>query len=100
MPNGYKTHKRKHHRDSPTVSIIPSSSDTVTTARPISQATPDGETCRTPAYPLQGQSHEGTENGNKEIFNVTSSHSAAWNGLSPMPDHRPSPDINMSAPIE
>ncbi|KAK9290445.1 hypothetical protein L1049_008615 [Liquidambar formosana] len=103
MPNGYKAHKRKHHREPKTASVIPGAPDSVTAARPISQATPGGDTCLTPTSPLlrQGQGEADNSTGvHQEIPNATSSHTAGWNGLEPTSEQRPSPDINVSVPGE
>ncbi|KAK0583695.1 hypothetical protein LWI29_001591 [Acer saccharum] len=102
MPNGYKVHKKKHHREHMTPSMSPGAPDTVTAARPISQARPD-ETCITPIIPLPGQSHGEPNNvaNDKQVANVTSSHSTAgWNGSETTSNHGPSPDINVSLASE
>ncbi|KAK1586218.1 hypothetical protein Q3G72_000271 [Acer saccharum] len=102
MPNGYKVHKKKHHREHMTPSMSPSAPDTVTAARPISQARPD-ETCITPIIPLPVQSHGEPNNvaNDKQMANVTSSHSTAgWNGSETTSNHGPSPDINVSLASE
>ncbi|KAF2307546.1 hypothetical protein GH714_029679 [Hevea brasiliensis] len=63
MPNGYKAHKRKHHRENAIGSRIPAGAqDVPTEARPISEAKPVGETCLISASSLPEQSHEGADN--------------------------------------
>ncbi|KAF2289774.1 hypothetical protein GH714_038559 [Hevea brasiliensis] len=108
MPNGYKAHKRKHHRENASSSVIPGAQDVLTEARPISQAKPDGETCSAKTdgetclistSPLPEQSHGGTDN-KQQIPNATISFTPFWNGSQPTSIQRPSPDINLSVPIE
>ncbi|KAL5743122.1 hypothetical protein ACOSP7_029854 [Xanthoceras sorbifolium] len=100
-PNGYKVHKRKHHREHMTPSMSPRAPDTVTAARPISQAKPD-ETCLVPTTTLPGQSHGEPDNlaNDKHVANVSSSRSAGWNGSETTSNHGPSPDINVSLASE
>lgn len=102
MPNGYKTHKRKHHREPTTTSIIPPAPDTVTAARPISQAAPEVGPCLNSTSPSHGQSHGEADDSvnNKQISNVISLQSAAWNGSEHKSEQRPSPDINLTVPSE
>ncbi|KAJ9181457.1 hypothetical protein P3X46_009585 [Hevea brasiliensis] len=111
MPNGYKAHKRKHHRENASSSVIPGAQDVLTEARPISQAKPDGETCSAKTdgetclistSPLPEQSHGGTDNNvsKQQIPNATISFTPFWNGSQPTSIQRPSPDINLSVPIE
>lgn len=102
MPNGYKTHKRKHHREPTTTSIIPPAPDTVTVARPISQAAPEVGPCLNSTSPSHGQSHGEADDSvnNKQISNVISLQSAAWNGSEHKSEQRPSPDINLTVPSE
>lgn len=101
MPNGYKVHKRKHHREHMTPSMSPSAQDTVTAARPISQAKPD-ETCLVPITPSAGPSHGQPVNvaSDKQVANVTSTHGAGWNGSETTSILGPSPDINVSLATE
>ncbi|XP_031252775.1 AT-hook motif nuclear-localized protein 7-like [Pistacia vera] len=98
MPNGYKVHKRKHHREHVIPSMSPGAPDTVTAARPISQAKPYGETCLTPVTPILGQNHAEVNNtkNNEQLPNVTSSPSPGWNGSETTSNQGPSPDINVS----
>ncbi|KAK2655061.1 hypothetical protein Ddye_008113 [Dipteronia dyeriana] len=102
MPNDYKVLKKKHYREHMMPSVSPGAPDTVTAARPISQARPD-ETCITPITPLLGQSHGKPNNAvnDKQVANVTSSHSTAGqNGTGTTSNHGPSPDINVSLASE
>ncbi|KAK2981518.1 hypothetical protein RJ640_030980 [Escallonia rubra] len=101
MPNGYKTHKKKHQyepRMAPANQVAPD----VTAATPISQAAPVANNYPTPTSQVQVQSYGVADNtaSNKEKPNSTSSDTAVWNGLAPTSDQRPSPDINVSAPEE
>lgn len=101
MPNGYKAHKRKHHREQTMMSPIPSPPDTVAAARPISQAArPNNETIFIPVQ-LPEQNHAEADNGtsDKPNWNATPN-SSGWNISEPTSDQRPSPDINISAPAE
>ncbi|XP_002528575.2 AT-hook motif nuclear-localized protein 1 isoform X1 [Ricinus communis] len=95
MPNGYKVHKKKHHREN---TVIRGTQGVVSEASPISQAKPNGETCLISASPVPEQSHGGTENSanDQQIPNATNSLSVCWNGSEPTSDQRPSPDINVS----
>ncbi|PON52968.1 PPC domain containing protein [Trema orientale] len=108
MPNGYKVHKRKHHREHTVASPAPSALDgPVTMASPISQAKPVMVEPCLPTMPnLPVQSHVGAEHNNtitdrKENPNGSSDHFEGWNGSSDSrPDLGPSPDINVSVPGE
>ncbi|OMO82018.1 hypothetical protein CCACVL1_12112 [Corchorus capsularis] len=113
MPNGYKVHKRKHHRDHHTVTspvgAAPPSAAAVTAARPISQAKLDGghhdhqNNCMTPTSdPFPGEAdlnnHHHSTIIDKQIMTNAADH---WNGTEPtISIHRPSPDINVSVPSE
>ncbi|PON56108.1 PPC domain containing protein [Parasponia andersonii] len=108
MPNGYKVHKRKHHREHTVASPPPSAlGGPVTMASPISQAKPVMvEPCLPTMPTLPVQSHVGVEHNNtitdhKENPNGSSDHFEGWNGSSDSrPDLGPSPDINVSVPGE
>jgi hypothetical protein len=97
MPNGYKAHKRKHHREHTVMSPISGAPDMLTAARPISQSKPDGETFSNPT-PLQGGNHAEPDNGTSDKLNtIATSNGAGWNVSEPTPEQRPYPDINVSA---
>lgn len=97
MPNGYKAHKRKHHREHTVASPISSAPEVVTAARPISEAKPDSEPFSTPT-PSQGDNHAEPDNGTSDKLDTNAMpHVAAWNGSEPTSDQRPSPDINICA---
>ncbi|XWS43475.1 hypothetical protein CRYUN_Cryun16bG0107300 [Craigia yunnanensis] len=104
MPNGYKVHKRKHYRDQHTVAstVAAAPSATVTAARPISQAKPDGENCMTSTSSFPGERLGEADNNtiDKHIPNTAASLLAGWNGSEPTSIHWPSPDINVSVPSE
>lgn len=102
MPNGYKTHRRKHHRESMTTSIVPPVMDAVTAARPLSQAAPEGGPCLNSILQSHEQSHGEADDSvsNKQVSNVISSQSLAWNGSDHKSEQRPSPDINLTVPSE
>ncbi|XVF76286.1 hypothetical protein PTKIN_Ptkin13bG0254200 [Pterospermum kingtungense] len=105
MPNGYKVHKRKHYRENTAAATGAAAAPpaTVTAARPISHAKPDGENCMTPTSPFPGESLGEADNNtiDKTIRNaVAPSFVAAWNGSEPTSIHRPSPDINVSVPSD
>ncbi|KAL6988333.1 AT-hook motif nuclear-localized protein 1 [Sarracenia purpurea var. burkii] len=95
MPNGFKAHKRKHYYEPR------SAPDTVTAATPLSQAAPDGNICLTPSH-LRLQNHGEAENRmhNEQNTNPTSTARAEWNLSEPASAQRPSPDINLSVPVE
>ncbi|KAK6140103.1 hypothetical protein DH2020_026101 [Rehmannia glutinosa] len=94
VPNGYKMPKRKQpnvHRISPSPSFH-FAPDTVTAAIPISQAAPESNIypMLNPQMPVQSQDNP----------NSSSTDTSDWNGSGPSSDQRPSPDINISIPIE
>ncbi|KAK6140020.1 hypothetical protein DH2020_026236 [Rehmannia glutinosa] len=66
--------------------------DTVTAAIPISQAAPESNIypMLNPQLPVQSQDNP----------NSASTDTSDWNGSGPSSDQRPSPDINISIPIE
>lgn len=97
MPNGYKAHKRKHHREHTVMSPISGAPDMPTAAIPISQSKPVGETFSTPTL-LQVGNHAVRDNGASDKLNtIAISNGAGWNGSEPTSEQRPSPDINVSA---
>lgn len=108
MPNGYKVHKRKHHREQTVGSPTTSIPDTVTAPRPTSQAIPDNEPgfiTTTPTLPAQTQveaenntsiTDKDNNNNHPNVASIT----AAWNGSESRLEHGPSPDINISVPGE
>ncbi|PSS34906.1 AT-hook motif nuclear-localized protein [Actinidia chinensis var. chinensis] len=91
MPNGFKAHKRKHQYEPIT------SPNTVTAATPISQAPPHGNISLTPTSQLPSQNHGEAD---KQNPNATSTDSAEWNGSERTWAQRPSPDINLSVPLD
>ncbi|EXC33903.1 hypothetical protein L484_012793 [Morus notabilis] len=101
MPNGYKVHKRKHHREHALASPPTSAAlDTPAVATPILQAKRDaiepGLTPIPPVLPAQTQVEpERNTTADKENQNGAS-HFAGWNGSKARPDHGQSPDINVS----
>lgn len=103
MPNGYKVHKRKHHREHSMTSPISGAPAMVTAATPISQAKPDGETFFNATSPLPGQNHGEPHNHGEEHHSNDKQNSnttpitAGWNSSEPTSVHMPSPDINISA---
>ena len=102
-PNGYKVHKRKHHREH-TVASPPSTAldSPVTMASPISQAKPNMVDPSLSTMPsLLVQRHVEAEHNTKENPNGSSDNFAGWNGSSESrPELGPSPDINVSVPGE
>ncbi|KAK6942675.1 PPC domain [Dillenia turbinata] len=105
MPNGYKAHRKKHHRGPKVAEASPVTPNEVTEAKPISQSVPDGEgSLPTPMAALQAENNGGEDilepKKEAESQNDTSSHSADSNGSEPVEDQRPSPDINVSASTE
>lgn len=103
MPNGFKVHKRKHHREQTMPFMSPGGApETLAAARPISQVNPEKETSLTPITPVPRQSQAEVENAenSKQVPNPTTSQSAGWNGSETTTSQRPSPDINVSLPNE
>lgn len=101
MPNGYKTHKRKHQYEPRMAPAIQGTPDAVTAASPISQAAPVINFSQIPTSHLPVQNHVEPDNSlSRYNQNYASTDTAAWNGSEPRSDQRPSPDINLSAPDE
>ncbi|KAF2307562.1 hypothetical protein GH714_029739 [Hevea brasiliensis] len=97
MPNGYKAHKRKHHRENAIGSRIPAGAqDVPTEARPISEAKPVGETCLISASSLPEQSHEGADNSASDHrYQMLQIHLLLFECNNTC-NQKPSPDINMN----
>ncbi|KAF5473777.1 hypothetical protein F2P56_005738 [Juglans regia] len=99
-PNGYKAHKRKHHREQTMPFPISSAdSDMVTAAGPSQLAKPDDQTIFGPIQ-LQGQNNAKADNcrSDDKLKNPNGTlDSAGWNRSESTSDQRPSPDINVSA---
>ncbi|GFY82703.1 AT-hook motif nuclear-localized protein 1 [Actinidia rufa] len=91
MPNGFKAHKRKHQYEPIT------SPNTVTAATPISQAPPHGNISLTPTSQLPSQNHGEAD---KQNPNAISTDSVEWNSSELTLAQRPSPDINLSVPLD
>lgn len=104
IPNGYnKAQRRKQHRENTVASPV-SGADTVTAARPISQANPDGgETSLSPtSQQLPEQSQRESDNltgSDKQSLDATPN-ASDWNGFEELSDQGPTPDINISLPGE
>ncbi|XP_041024988.1 AT-hook motif nuclear-localized protein 7-like isoform X2 [Juglans microcarpa x Juglans regia] len=100
VPNGYKAHKRKHHREQTTMFPISSAdSDMVTAAGPSQLAKPDDQTIFAPIQ-LQGQNNAKADNcrSDDKLKNPNGTlDSAGWNRSESTSDQRPSPDINVPA---
>ncbi|KAJ4971986.1 hypothetical protein NE237_005085 [Protea cynaroides] len=96
----YKSHKRKNNYGLPMASVISGvsgSQDTVTAARPISQATPDNDTCISPTSALPGKGHGEAENSGSSNPNPNSAFQIAnWHGSDSTQEQKESPDINAS----
>ncbi|KAK6943961.1 PPC domain [Dillenia turbinata] len=101
VPNGYKVHRKKHHREHKVAEASPVTQNELTEAKPISQSVPD---LRIPVTTLQVQNNGGEDilepKKEAEIQNDTSSHSADSNRSDSLVDQRPSPDINVSVSAE
>ncbi|XAR69696.1 hypothetical protein NMG60_11001393 [Bertholletia excelsa] len=105
MPYGYKAHKRKHqYYDSRMSPVTLGASNSVTVATPISQAAPSGSIFPIPTSQAPSQGHgEGdnsTSTDRQNNHNATPADSAEWNDSEPISAQRPSPDINLSVPLE
>ncbi|KAJ1419506.1 PPC domain [Sesbania bispinosa] len=97
MPNGHKTHKRKYQREHTVASPPSAGPDTVTAARPISQANADGENflMHMSQLPTQSQSQRESLSVSSDKQNLDATPDAAtWNGSEEFSDQRTSPDIN------
>ncbi|KAK7267887.1 hypothetical protein RIF29_20567 [Crotalaria pallida] len=101
-PNGYKTQKKKQHREHMVASPLSSAPDAVTTARPISQANPnlDGENfpITMSQFPKQNQRESVSVStiGDTQNLDATPNIAASWNDSEEYSDQRISPDINIS----
>ena len=102
MPNTHKVHKvhRRKYRLESTVSPVPRSAEVITTARPISQATPDEDiggspTSTLPEGPEQNQGEAEHSNSSNHNPNSISFHNAGWQASHSTSDQRTSPDINL-----
>ena len=103
MSEGYKKHKRKHHHEPRVAPVTPSAPDIVTTPKPISQSTPNGhiELSLVPQLPVQSlQEEDDITNYKKKLPNDAVTKIANRNGSGPVSGHRPSPDFNVSLPVE
>ncbi|GAU37871.1 hypothetical protein TSUD_22870 [Trifolium subterraneum] len=91
--HGYnKTVKRKYQREQTVVSPTSTGPETVTAARPISQANTHGENFMIPIM-----SHQLQDQIQRECASVSTDPDAAnWNGSDEFSDQRTSPDINIS----
>ncbi|KAL2229336.1 AT-hook motif nuclear-localized protein 1 [Sesamum indicum] len=104
VPNGgLKPQKRKYQtepRIAPTVQFAPA---TVTAATPISQAAPESNNIYpipTLQLPVQSQGDADNSLSNKDLPNSASTDTADWNSSGPSSEQRPSPDINISVPVD
>ncbi|KAL0333437.1 UNVERIFIED_CONTAM: AT-hook motif nuclear-localized protein 1 [Sesamum angustifolium] len=104
VPNGgLKPQKRKYQtepRITPTVQFAPA---TVTAATPISQAAPESNNIYpipTLQLPVQSQGDADNSLSNKDLPNSASTDTADWNSSGPSSEQRPSPDINISVPVD
>ncbi|KAK6126302.1 hypothetical protein DH2020_039947 [Rehmannia glutinosa] len=98
VPNGFKIQKRKQQtepRSAPTFQCAPAA---VTAATPISQAAPETNIYprSTPRFQVHNHGEADNSLSNKDLPNSASTDTADWNGS----DQRPSPDINISIPVE
>ncbi|MCI20603.1 DNA binding protein [Trifolium medium] len=95
MTNGHgynKTLKRKYQREQTVVSPTSTGPETMTAARPISQANTHGENFMIPIM-----SHQLQDQIQRECASVSTDPDAAnWNGSDEFSDQRTSPDINIS----
>lgn len=100
MPNGYKMYKKKLQREQTSSTSFPLGTDSLTAARPISQAKPEGETCLAPGSPVKGQSHGEADSSRNDVKTANSLHAAGWILGHDSNHQRTSPDINVSVPSE
>lgn len=94
-PNAYKPEKKKHQYEPRIVSPLAYSAPAVVTpALPISQAAPNGNLFPTP--PMLHVHHL----DNPTTADQDNPTTAVWNGTEASTKQWPSPDINVSAPME
>ncbi|CAJ1968751.1 unnamed protein product [Sphenostylis stenocarpa] len=100
--NGHKSQKKKYQREQQTV-VSPTSAvpETVTFARPISQANAEGENFLMPMSQIPDQTRRESVSVSSDKQNLDATPDAAtWNGSEEYSDQRISPDINISLPDE
>lgn len=102
MPNGYKTHRRKHNSEPRTATAVHGALDAVMSAKPVSQAPPESNILHAPTFNLSVETNGELENStsNADNPNSTSTDNADWNVSDPTPDQRSTPDINVSVTFE
>ncbi|XP_027934190.1 AT-hook motif nuclear-localized protein 1-like [Vigna unguiculata] len=100
--NAHKSQKKKYQREQQTV-VSPTSAvpETVTFARPISQANAEGENFLMPMSQIPDQTQRESVSVSSDKQNLDATLDAAtWNGSEEYSDQRTSPDINISLPDE
>lgn len=97
MPNGYKAHKKKYHREQTMMSPISGAPDMLAMARlNYTQAKPEGSIFN--PVELKFQNNAEADNGVGVKLNASATQNTAIrNGSEPASEQRPSPDINISA---
>ncbi|KAI4349033.1 hypothetical protein L6164_009685 [Bauhinia variegata] len=101
MPVGHKTQKKKQHREHTVASPISVAPDTVTAAKPISQANPDSRNCLSQLPEPEPEQNMRVSDifTSSEKFNLDETPNIAhWSGTGELSDQRISPDINISLP--
>ncbi|XP_041028798.1 AT-hook motif nuclear-localized protein 1-like isoform X2 [Juglans microcarpa x Juglans regia] len=96
MPNGYKAHKKKYHREQTMLSPISGAPDML--ARSITPTKLEGSLFNPVELKAQNNAEAEADNGVGVKLNANATQNTAIrNGSEPTSDQRPSPDINVSA---
>ncbi|KAG7958137.1 hypothetical protein I3843_10G004400 [Carya illinoinensis] len=96
MPNGYKAHKKKYHREQTMLSPFSGAPDMLT--RSITPTKPEGSLFKSVELKVQNNAEAEADNGVDVNLNANATQNTAIrNGSEPTSDQRPSPDINVSA---
>ncbi|KAF5473622.1 hypothetical protein F2P56_010222 [Juglans regia] len=96
MPNGYKAHKKKYHREQTMLSPITGAPDML--ARSITSTKLEGSLFNPVELKAQNNAEAEADNGVGVKLNANATQNTAIrNGSEPTSDQRPSPDINVSA---
>ncbi|OAY63416.1 AT-hook motif nuclear-localized protein 10 [Ananas comosus] len=99
LPNVFKEHKRRANQES-TFSPVPASGGVLTSAKPISQATPPDDGCENltsslPAGQVCGGADNSSMTDRPPNPNPTPFKVVGWPADLQSAEHKPSPDINV-----
>ncbi|XP_072950686.1 AT-hook motif nuclear-localized protein 7-like [Typha angustifolia] len=100
IPDTFKEHRRRSNQET-VLPALPANAAVLTSARPISQATPDDD-CETPTSTIPGQDHGDVENSisNQANPNPSSFKMMGWPPGLQSSECKHSPDINVCLPAE